>query len=106
MLQNYFSHSSCFLSLFYPSISQFPKTAGCLKSQYHGEHFTVLRHSCHYGAQLTNTKQHTQYGKTSSILHLQSKTKFKQIWSTAAATSQNSILSMFSGQDVVYYKNF
>ena len=108
MLQNYFSHSRCcfLLLLFYPPISQLPKTAGCLKSQYHSEHFAVLRHSCHYGVQLTNRKHHTPYGKTSYILHLQWKTKLKQIWSTATATSQNSVLLTFSGQDVVYYKNF
>lgn len=78
MLQNYFSHSSCcFLLLFYPPVSNLPETAGCLKSQYHREHFTVLRH-CHYGLQLTNRKHHTPYGKISSILHLQWKTKLKQ----------------------------
>jgi hypothetical protein len=93
---------SCYC--FIPPISNLPETAGCLKSQYHSEHFTVLRH-CHYGVQLPKRKHHTPYGKTSSILHLQWKTKLKQIWGTATATSQNSVLMTFSGQDVVYYKN-
>jgi hypothetical protein len=101
MLQNYFSNSSCcFLLLFYPPFSQLPETAGCLKSQYHSEHFTVLRCSVImlYNSLTGNTTHH--------ILQLQWKTKLKQIWSTATATSQNSVLLTFSGQDVVYYKNF
>jgi len=61
---------------------------------------------CHHGVQLTNRKHHKPYGKASSILHLQQKTKLKPVWSKATATSQNSVLLTFTDQDVVYYKNF
>jgi hypothetical protein len=107
MLQNYFSHSSCCVFLlFYPPISQLPGTAGCLKSQYQGVNFTVLRCSVImvYNSLTGNTTHHME--RQVLFFICSEKTKLKQICSTATATSQNSVLLTFSDHVVVYYKNF
>jgi len=71
-----------------------PETAGCLKSQYHGEHFTVLRCSVImvYNSLTGNTTHHME--RQVLFFICSEKTKLKQIWSTAksTATSQKSVL--------------
>lgn len=90
---------------FIPQFHSCPKMKAALKAST-TVNTSQLWNALSLWCKLTNRRHHTPYGKTSSILHLQWKTKLKQIWSTATATSQNRVLLTFSGQDVVYYKHF
>jgi hypothetical protein len=101
----FFTFILLFLLTILFSISQLPQSAGCHKSPYHSKWLTVLRCPVIMVYNFTNRKHHTSNRKISgTILHPQCKTKLKHVWSTATATSQNSLLLRSSDQNISYYK--